>query len=239
MTKTDFISVLLEKAQDFGVPLTEEQGEKLYIYYEELVRVNEFMNLTAITEPEDVIVKHFCDSLALLKFADVPKGAKLVDVGTGAGFPGLVVKIAREDIDLTLMDALGKRVKFLEELCEKLKIEAECVHIRAEQAGVDTDYREEFDIATSRAVAELRVLNEYCLPLVKVKGSFIALKGKSGSDEVNDAKSSTAVLGGKTKKVSEYTLFDAGERSVVEITKIKKTSPKYPRHNSKIKSKPL
>lgn len=239
MTKTEFISLLMSKAEDFGVPLNEEQAHKLYIYYEELVRVNEYMNLTAITEPEEVIVKHFCDSLALIKYGDVPKNAKLVDVGTGAGFPGLVVKIARDDIELTLMDALGKRVKFLEELCEKLKIEAECVHIRAEQAGLDTDYREEFDIVTSRAVAELRVLNEYCLPLVKVKGRFVALKGKSFDEEVNNAKTSTAILGGKTKKVTEYTLFDAGERAIVEIAKIKRTSDKYPRHNSKIKAKPL
>lgn len=239
MTKTDFISTLLKKAVDFGVPLTEEQGEKLYVYFEELVRVNEYMNLTAITEPEEVIVKHFCDSLALLKYADIKKNAKLVDVGTGAGFPGVVVKIARDDIQLTLMDAAGKRINFLTELCEKLDIEVDCVHIRAEQAGVDTDYREEFDVVTSRAVAELRVLNEYCLPLVKVNGKFVALKGKSGCDEVNLAKSSMAVLGGKLTKVEEYSLFDAGQRTVVEIKKVKKTSSKYPRHNSQIKSKPL
>lgn len=239
MTKTDFISTLLKKAEEFGVPLTESQGEKLYIYFEELVRVNEYMNLTAITEPEEVIVKHFCDSLAVLKYTDIKNGAKLVDVGTGAGFPGVVVKIAREDIDLTLMDASGKRINFLTELCEKLRITVDCVHIRAEQAGVDTDYREEFDVVTSRAVAELRVLNEYCLPLVKVNGKFAALKGKNGCDEVNLAKSSMAVLGGKLTKVEQYSLFDAGERTVVEIKKVKKTSSKYPRHNSQIKSKPL
>lgn len=239
MTKADFIDALLKKAQEFGVPLTEEQGEKLYIYYEELIRVNEYMNLTAITEPEEVIVKHFCDSLALLKYSFIKENASLADVGTGAGFPGVVVKIARDDIKLTLMDAAGKRINFLTELCEKLDIDVDCVHIRAEQAGVDTDYREEFDIVTSRAVAELRVLNEYCLPLVKVNGKFVALKGKNGCEEVNLAKSSIAVLGGKLTKVEEYSLFDAGERTVVEIKKVKKTSPKYPRHNSQIKSKPL
>lgn len=239
MTKTDFISTLLKKAEEFGVPLTESQGEKLYIYFEELVRVNEYMNLTAITEPEEVIVKHFCDSLALVKYGNIKNGAMLADIGTGAGFPGVVVKIARDDINLTLMDASGKRINFLEELCEKLEIEVECVHIRAEQAGVDTDYREEFDVVTSRAVAELRVLNEYCLPLVKVNGKFVALKGKNGCDEVNLAKSSMAILGGKLIKVYEYSLFDAGERTVVEIKKVKKTSSKYPRHNSQIKSKPL
>lgn len=239
MTKTDFIDTLLKKAEEFGVPLTEEQGEKLFIYFEELVRVNEYMNLTAITEPEEVIVKHFCDSLALLKYSDIKKNASLVDVGTGAGFPGIVIKIARDDINLTLMDAAGKRINFLTELCEKLQIDVDCVHIRAEQAGVDTDYREEFDVVTSRAVAELRVLNEYCLPLVKVNGKFVALKGKSGCDEVNLAKSSIAILGGKLIKVHEYSLFDAGERTVVEIKKVKKTSSKYPRHNSQIKSKPL
>ena len=239
MTKSEFISTLLKKAEEFGVPLTEEQGEKLFIYFEELVRVNEYMNLTAITEPEEVIVKHFLDSLALLKYSFVKEGASLVDVGTGAGFPGVVIKIARDDIKLTLMDAAGKRITFLEELCEKLDIDVECINIRAEQAGVDTDYREEFDVVTSRAVAELRVLNEYCLPLVKVNGKFVALKGKSGCDEVNLAKSSISILGGKLSKVEEYTLFDAGERTVVEIKKVKKISSKYPRHNSQIKSKPL
>ena len=239
MTKTEFIATLLKKAEEFGVPLTETQGEKLFIYFEELVRVNKYMNLTAITEPDEVIVKHFCDSLALVKYANIKEGAKVADIGTGAGFPGVVVKIAREDIDLTLMDASGKRISFLTELCEKLGIEVECVHIRAEQAGVDTDYREEFDVVTSRAVAELRVLNEYCLPLVKVNGKFVALKGKNGCDEVNLAKPSIAILGGKLTKVYEYSLFDAGERTVVEIKKIKKTSAKYPRHNSQIKSKPL
>ena len=239
MTKTEFISALLSKAEEFGVPLTNEQGEKLFVYFQELVRVNEYMNLTAITEPEEVIVKHFCDSLALLKYSFVKEGASLVDVGTGAGFPGVVIKIARDDIKLTLMDAAGKRINFLEELCEKLGIEVECVHIRAEQAGVDTDYREEFDVVTSRAVAELRTLSEYSLPLVKVNGKFVALKGKNGCDEVNAAKSAIAVLGGKLTKVEQYSLFDAGERTVVEIKKVKKTSSKYPRHNSQIKSKPL
>ncbi|MBQ2688059.1 MAG: 16S rRNA (guanine(527)-N(7))-methyltransferase RsmG [Clostridia bacterium] len=239
MTKSDFISALLKKAESFGVPLSEEQGEKLYIYFEELVRVNEYMNLTAITEPEEVIVKHFCDCLALLKYSFIKENASVVDVGTGAGFPGVVIKIVRDDIKLTLMDAAGKRINFLTELCEKLGVDVECVHIRAEQAGVDTDFREEFDVAVSRAVAELRVLNEYCLPLVKVNGKFVALKGKNGCDEVNLAKSSIAVLGGKLAKVEEYSLFDAGERTVVEIKKVKKTSSKYPRHNSQIKSKPL
>ncbi len=239
MTKTEFIDALLEKTDLFGVPLTASQGEKLFIYYEELVRVNKVMNLTAITEPQEVIIKHFCDSLALLKYSFVKENACLADVGTGAGFPGVVIKIAREDIKLTLMDAAAKRISFLTELCKKLDIEADCVNIRAEQAGVDTDYREEFDVVTSRAVAELRVLNEYCLPLVKPKGKFVALKGKNGLDEVNRAKASISILGGQLSKVESYSLFDAGERTVVEIKKVKRTSQKYPRHNSQIKSKPL
>lgn len=239
MNENQFAESLLRKSSDFGVALTPLQCEMLYIYYTELVRVNEYMNLTAITQPEEVIVKHFCDSLALLKYGNIKNNATLADVGTGAGFPGIVAKIARQDISLTLMDASQKRIGFLEELCQKLNIEAQCVNIRAEQAGVDTDYREEFDIVTSRAVAELRVLNEYCLPLVKVGGKMIALKGKNGCDEVNLAKSSIAILGGKLVKVEQYNLFDAGGRTLVEIQKIKKTSAKYPRHNSQIKSKPL
>lgn len=239
MNEKQFVESLLQKASDFGVALTPSQGEMLYIYFTELIRVNEYMNLTAITQPEEVIIKHFCDSLALIKYGNIKSNATLADVGTGAGFPGIVAKIARQDLKLTLMDASQKRIGFLEELCQKLKIEAQCVNIRAEQAGVDTDFREEFDIVTSRAVAELRTLNEYCLPLVKVGGKMIALKGKNGFDEVNLAKSSIAILGGKLVKVEQYNLFDAGSRTLVEIQKIKKTSAKYPRHNSQIKSRPL
>ena len=239
MTKSEFLSTLMAKTAEMGVFITEIQAEKLFKYYEILVKTNEHMNLTAITEPEEVIIKHFCDSLAAIKYANFPENATVVDVGTGAGFPGVVLKIAREDIKLTLMDALRKRVDFLESLCEQLEIDADCVHIRAEDAGQSLKYRETFDIAVSRAVAQLRVLDEYCLPLVRLGGSFVALKGKSGKEEVKDAAVAANKLGAKVKKTIEYSLFDAGERVIVIAEKERPTPDKYPRHNSKIKSKPL
>lgn len=159
------------------LPFSPELAEKLDRYAQMLVEWNEKINLTAITEPGDIAAKHFADSLLLLKACDIPKNVRIIDVGTGAGFPSVPVCLARPDLRLTLLDSLQKRITFLNELCAALSLPADCVHGRAEETGRMPEYREQFDLATARAVANLRELAEYCLPFVRVGGTFAALKG--------------------------------------------------------------
>ena len=235
-----FKDILLQQAQLSDIVLTDEQVEKLTRYYELLIEWNEKMNLTALTEPEDVALKHFCDSILLLKYADIPQGSSLIDVGTGAGFPSVPVKIVRPDIKLCLLDSLNKRLTFLNEVVNELNLtDVKIVHSRAEDGAKKVELREKFDFATSRAVAQLNVLSEYCLPYVKVGGSFIAMKGKYSEEEISNAKSAIKLLGGKTVKVDTYNLADTSERTIINIKKLSSTDKKYPRTSAKIKSKPL
>mgnify|MGYP000381001593 CR=1 FL=1 len=205
-----------------------------------LLEKNQVMNLTAITEAKDVATLHLLDCAALLTMADF-RGKSVVDVGTGAGFPGLPWKIVREDISLTLLDSLQKRINFLHEVCAKTGIDASLVHARAEDAGRIKAMRETFDIACARAVARLSVLCEYCLPFVKVGGVFAALKGPSASEEVNSALAAVEKLGGKLEKCVEYELPAAQVegRTLVLIRKIKPTPPIYPRSKTKMDKSPL
>lgn len=235
-----FNDILREKAIESGITLTDDQIEKLRIYYELLVEWNEKMNLTALTEPEDVALKHFCDSILLLSYADVKEGSSLIDVGTGAGFPSVPIKIVRPDIKLCLLDSLNKRLIFLQEVVDKLGLEnVKIVHARAEDGARKADLREKFDYSTSRAVAQLNVLSEYCLPYVKVNGSFLAMKGKYSEEEIDNAKSAIKTLGGKIEKVDTYNLIDTSERTIINIKKIANTDKRYPRTSVKIKSKAL
>jgi 16S rRNA (guanine527-N7)-methyltransferase len=235
-----FNDILREKAIESGITLTDDQIEKLRIYYELLVEWNEKMNLTALTEPEDVALKHFCDSILLLSYADVKEGSSLIDVGTGAGFPSVPIKIVRPDIKLCLLDSLNKRLIFLQEVVDKLGLEnVKIVHARAEDGARKADLREKFDYSTSRAVAQLNVLSEYCLPYVKVNGSFLAMKGKYSEEEIDNAKSAIKTLGGKIEKVDTYNLIDTSERTIINIKKIASTDKRYPRTSAKIKSKAL
>ena len=235
-----FNDILREKAEKSGITLTEEQIEKLRIYYELLVEWNEKMNLTALTEPDDVALKHFCDSILLLSYADVKEGSSLIDVGTGAGFPSVPIKIVRPDIKLCLLDSLNKRLIFLQEVVDKLGLEnVKIVHARAEDGARKADLREKFDYSTSRAVAQLNVLSEYCLPYVKVGGSFLAMKGKYSEEEIDNAKSAIKTLGGKIEMVDTYNLIDTSERTIIQIKKISDTDKRYPRTSAKIKSKAL
>ena len=235
-----FNDILREKAEKSGITLTEEQIEKLRIYYELLVEWNEKMNLTALTEPDDVALKHFCDSILLLSYADVKEGSSLIDVGTGAGFPSVPIKIVRPDIKLCLLDSLNKRLVFLQEVVDKLGLEnVKIVHARAEDGARKADLREKFDYSTSRAVAQLNVLSEYCLPYVKVGGSFLAMKGKYNEEEIDNAKSAIKTLGGKIEMVDTYNLIDTSERTIIQIKKISDTDKRYPRTSAKIKSKAL
>ena len=211
--------------------------EKFCLYAEMLRSWNEKINLTAITEPEEIVVKHFLDSMMVFKYCDIEKGASVIDVGTGAGFPGVVMKIVRPDINLTLLDSLNKRINFLENLCSALELDVETVHSRAED--IPQGFRESFDIATARAVANMRVLSEYCMPYVKVGGRFIALKGAAASEEIEQAKNAIKLLGGKIKSFHSFQLIDCGERGIIEVKKISQTPTKYPRNPVKISKQPL
>ena len=231
---------LLTAVGDYKIQLNDRQLEQLETYYKLLVEWNEKINLTAITDPQGVAVKHFADSLSILNYVKLPQGAKALDVGTGAGFPGVVLKIARPDITLTLLDSLKKRFLFLDALLSALGLEAEFVQGRAEEYGQDLDMREGFDLVVSRAVAQLNTLSEYCLPFVRLSGKFVAFKGGGCEEEIVSAKRAIQTLGGKLCGAHSFELpFEGGSRTLVEIEKVSPTPDKYPRPNGKIKSKPL
>lgn len=224
---------------DSGVIIDNTAAERLALYGDYLVSENEKMNLTAICEENEVTVKHFLDCALLLQKVDIPKDARVADVGTGAGFPGVVLKILRPDIDLYLLDSLNKRIDFLKRLCEMLNLDVNAIHTRAEDAGHDNALREGFDIVTARAVARMSVLSEYCLPLAKINGTFAAMKGPAAEEELADAKNAVKVLGGSDANCLAYSLPSGDARSIITIKKISQTPPKYPRLHTKISKKPL
>lgn len=232
-------SLLLEDAAKLGISVTDDmlaRFEKLAFL---LVEQNKTMNLTAITDPDGIAVKHFADSISALSAADFPQNAKVLDVGTGAGFPSIPLLIARPDLDMTMIDSTAKKLKYVASAVETLGLSAEVLHTRAEEAGQNKEYREKFDIVCSRAVAALNVLCEYCLPFVKVGGVFLAMKGAKAQEEIADAKSAIKILGGKIVAEKSFTLSDGGERTIVVIKKISQVPPKYPRVSAQIAKKPL
>lgn len=233
-----FERIFSENLERVGLDLEKEKIEKFKSYYEMLLEWNEKMNLTAITNIDDVIVKHFIDSLMILKFL-TNETKSLIDVGTGAGFPGVPVKIAKNELKITLLDSLNKRLIFLNALKEQLNLDFELVHARAEELGRKENFREKFDVTTSRAVASLNVLSEYCLPFVKAGGMFIAMKSGNVDEELECAKRSITLLGGKIEKVERFNLPNDISRSIVVIRKIKNTNKIYPRASAKIKKSPL
>lgn len=231
-------NLLQNYIKDYKITLTENQYEQFQKYFELLAEWNEKMNLTAITDESGVALKHFADSLSLLNFVDIPQNSSLADVGTGAGFPGVVLKIARPDIKLTLIDSLNKRLVFLGEVCAQLGIEAELIHSRAEDGARDEKLRESFDFAVSRAVARMNVLSEYCLPYVKVGGAFCAMKGAQANEEFKESLNAINTLGGKLEKKYFFELPEnGGERAIAVVRKVKNTPQKYPRQSGKIKAK--
>ena len=210
-------------------------NKKFDTYMKLLLEWNEKINLTAITEPDEIVKKHFFDSLTCIDSGYIKEGFSVVDVGTGAGFPGVPIKIERGDIKLTLLDSLNKRINFLKTLCAELEIKADCIHIRAEEAGKNEKYRETFDIAVSRAVANLSTLSEYCLPLVKKGGYFLAMKGKEIDEELEAAKPLIKILGGKVKEIQMHDIKDTDiTHSIVVIEKTGNTPKKYPRNGKKV-----
>ncbi len=220
----------------YNLNLTQEKYDKFNKYAEFLVEYNENVNLTAITEPQGILVKHFIDSCLILNYINIPEDSSIIDVGTGAGFPSVPLKIMRPDIKLTLLDSLAKRITFLEKLCALINIDADCIHGRAEDVAKMAEFREKFDLSCARAVANLSVLSEYCVPFVKVGGTFIAMKGPN--ENPIDSESAITHLGGKISMIHSYTL-ENDLRNIVEIKKISQTSTKYPRNSSQIKKKPL
>ena len=220
--------------QGFGLELTAEIKDRLTLYGNLLTEWNEKMNLTAITDPEGVLYKHFYDCLLFFKNVEVKKGAKIIDVGTGAGFPGMVLKIARPDIELTLLDGLNKRLIFLNEVLKELGLLAQTVHLRAEEGGQKKEYREQYDIACARAVAPLNILSEYCVPYVKKGGLFVAMKGDRGQEELEAARNALKVLGCEKPICLCETLTGEEARTFIISKKISQTPPKYPRNNGKI-----
>lgn len=203
-----------------------------------LTETNKTLNLTAITEPREIVTKHFADSLTLLDVG-IPENAKVIDVGTGGGFPALPLLIARNDIDITMIDGANKKLNFVRSVCEDLKLDAEVIHCRAEELGKDKDYREQYDVATARAVSALNVIAEYCLPFVKVGGTFLAMKSAKAEEELDAAKKAIKLLGGEVVKVCKYDIADCGERNIIVIKKISQTPSKYPRASAKIAKQPL
>ena len=228
---------LAQKCSTWNIVLSGAQLDLLDRYAEILVDYNQKVNLTAITSPEGIEDRHFADSLLFAAQPEVQ--GKLVDVGTGAGFPGMPLRILEDDFDLTLLDSLGKRVHWLQEVCDELQLKrVACVHARAEEFAMQ--HREQFDIATSRAVAQLSILSELCLPLIKVGGQFIAMKSVDTEDEIAAAKSAIKTLGGHIVTVEDYTIptSDVVHRLVI-VEKVSPTPRAYPRAFAKIKKAPL
>lgn len=228
---------LCSLAKENGIILDDTALDRFDTYAELLVEWNGKMNLTAITEPEEIEVKHFLDCLMLPKYFDLENVKTVIDVGAGAGFPSVPLLIYKPNLCLTMMDAINKRLTFLNTAVHALGLEAQLIHERAEAAGQDENYREKFDLATARAVAPMNVLAEYCLPFVKVGGYFVALKGSN--DDTEEAKNAIATLGGEIVDNISYKLNGTEPRSIVVIKKISQTPTQFPRKSKKISTKPL
>ena len=238
---TDIRKSLTEKAKAMGWKVSAAQADQFQTYMELLLEWNEKMNLTAITQPEEVVEKHFLDSLTLLAWPKLKQGAKVIDVGTGAGFPGLPLRILEPSLQLTLLDSLGKRVNWLASVCDTLGLEGvECLHARAEEQALVKGFRDSFDFATARAVADLRLLCELCLPYVKVGGPFLAMKSTDRAQELEDAAHCIKLLGGRAEEPVDYAIPGTQvTHRVLPIRKLAPTLKGYPRRWAKIQKAPL
>lgn len=227
--------------EKLGIEVTDRMMEQFILFYEFLIEKNKVMNLTGITEWEDVVQKHFLDSLALVRVVDMKRISKVIDVGTGAGFPGIPLKIVFPHLNITLMDSLNKRIKFLQEVTALCRLDGiEAVHSRAEDLARKEEYREQFDICVSRAVANMSSLSEYCLPFVKTGGQFISYKSGAVEEELQNAGNAIKILGGELNQVDKFSLPDSNiNRTLVLIDKIKACGKKYPRKAGMATNNPL
>ena len=237
----DIKDLLLKEAEKISLSLSETQLDKFQTYLEFLVETNEKVNLTAITQPQEVVMKHFIDSIALFSVYDIMPNAKIADVGTGAGFPGRPLKIYDSTLSVTLVDSLNKRINFLNEVISELGLtDVETVHSRAEELAKNKDYRESYDYCVSRAVANLATLSELCLPFVKVGGYFVSLKGPKAKEEIAAAKKAVSVMGGSLEEVVGYSVDKTDyEHNLVIIKKASPTPARYPRNAPKPAKDPI
>ena len=233
--------ILIDSFHELGISIDERRTDCFLKYYDLLMDWNLRMNLTSITDYGDVVTKHFVDSVSLLKYCYISENSSLVDIGTGAGFPGIPIKIVRPDLSITLVDSLNKRVTFLQEVINCLDLKGiTAVHGRAEELGTCPQYREQFDLAVSRAVADLSVLCEYTLPFVKPDGLFVSYKSGKIEEEKDSALNALSLLSGHIDKVEMFRLpFSDIDRSLVVVRKDGKTDSRYPRKSAQIKKKPL
>lgn len=221
-------TLLKELSEKININLTEEQLTKFLVYKEELKEWNEKINLTAIKDDKEIIIKHFIDSLTIVKY--INNNDKIIDVGTGAGFPGIPIKIVKQNTNVTLLDSLNKRILFLKDIIEKTELNnINCIHGRAEDVSCETSHRENYDVVTARAVANLSTLSELCIPFLKIGGSFVCMKGNN-IEEIEDAKKAINILGGEIESIEKIILPETDiERNIIIIRKIKSTPNEYPR----------
>lgn len=220
----------------YSLNITKDMYDKFNKYSDLLVEWNKNINLTSIVDDRGISVKHFLDSLMIFKYVDIKENSAVIDVGTGAGFPGIPMKIYREDLSVTLLDSLNKRINFLQNVSHETNLDFKFVHSRAEDAGKSEEYREKYDIAIARAVANMQVLCEYTLPLIKIGGKFIAMKGPN--ENLHDADNAVKILGGVISDIYEYEI-EGEKRVIATVNKISHTPPKYPRNSAQIAKKKL
>lgn len=237
----DYLSILEEACRDIGLELTKEQYEQFMKYKDLIQEWNKKVNLTSIKEDEEIVKKHFIDSIKIFKFEEVKNAKRIIDIGTGGGFPGIPMKIVNPDCEMVLLDSLNKRVNFLNIVINDLGLKnISTIHGRAEDFAVKPEYREKFDIVVSRAVANMTVLSEFCLPYVNLGKHFVALKGPSVDEELNESKRALSILGGEVEKLIPVKIEDSDlEHNLVVIKKVKNTPKQYPRKAGTANKKPL
>ncbi len=231
--------LFLREAEKMNIPVQPRQTERFEIYARMLAEKNKVMNVTAVTDPDGIAVKHFADSISILTAADIPQGARVIDVGTGGGFPGIPLLIMRPGINLTLLDSTAKKIDFVSEVVSSLGLTAEAVSARAEELAKEPGHREKYDFCVSRAVASLNVLSELCLPFLRTGGIFISMKGAKASEELDAAEGALKALGAETEKTLDVKLGDGFERKLIVIRKTGETDSKFPRQYGQILKRPL